>query len=165
MSFTRQQIASACRQYGPTVAPLPPGIDGTQLLFAMTGNESSFGANVTPRHEPAFDVGGVYGKSPQMQALLAKFGSAAACSYGPLQLLFCNTPAGAKPSDFNDLNTAFGYSVAFLNKLLTRFRPQTLGDIGSCWNGGHIQNPYSPAVQVYVNRLTANYAVQMPAVE
>ena len=158
--FTKAQIAAACTQYGPTVAPLPDGVDGTQLLWAMSGNESSFGANVTPRHEPAFDVGGVYGASAQMAPLLAKYGSAAACSYGPWQIMFPNAP-GATPESFNDLDFAATASVAFLNKLLTRFHPQTLGDIGSCWNAGHIQNPYSAQVQTYVDRLTQNYAVPL----
>lgn len=167
--FTRQEIASACTEFGPRVAPLPETVDGAQLLFAMSGNESSFGANCTPRHEPAFDVGGVYGNSAAMAPFLAKFPpvgnplqSPAAFSYGPLQLMFVNAGINALPSDFNDIGKAFAYSVAFLNKLLNRFHPQNLGDIGSCWNEGHIQHPYSPAVQTYVDRLTANYQVPIP---
>jgi hypothetical protein len=157
--FTREQIADVCRMYGPAVAPLPAGVDGAQLLWAISGNESSFGANITPRHEPAFDVGGIYGQSAQMKPLLAKYGAAAACSYGPWQLMFCNAPIGATPQDFDMLDTATIYSVQFLKYLLNRFKPQTLGDIGSIWNAGHVQNPYSPQVQAYVNRLTENYSI------
>lgn len=156
--FTQAQIAAACAQYGPQVAPLPDGIDGAQLLWAMSGNESSFGANVTPRHEAAFDVGGIYGASEQMAPLLALYGAAAACSYGPWQIMFCNVPE-ATPGSFDDLNFCAIASVAFLNKQLARFEPQTLGDIGSIWNAGHVQNPYSAQVQVYVDRLVQNLAV------
>lgn len=158
--FTKAQIAAVCTQYGPTVAQLPDGVDGTQLLWAMSGNESSFGANITPRHEPAFDVGGVYGSSAQMIPLLAQYGSAAACSYGPWQIMFANVP-DATPESFDDLDFCAIASVAFLNKQLARFKPQTLGDIGSIWNAGHIQKPYSAQVQVYVDRLTENYAVPL----
>lgn len=161
MSFTKQEIADACRQFGPTVTPLPNGIDGAQLLWAMSGNESSFGANVTPRHEPAFDVGGVYGASAQMAPLLAEFGSAAACSYGPWQIMFVNVPE-ATPESFDNLDFCAIASVAFLNKQLAHFKPQTLGDIGSIWNAGHIQKPYSAQVQTYVDRLSENYGVAIP---
>ena len=163
MSFTREEIADACREFGPQLAPLPLGVDGAQLLWAISGNESSFGSNTIPRHESAFDYGGVYGDNPVMQPLLAKFGSAAAYSYGPLQLMFTNAPTSYTPDDFNDLGKAFTASVMFLNQLLNRFRPQTLDAIGSCWNSGHIQVIFSPAVQTYVGRLAANYAVIMPS--
>lgn len=160
MAFTKTEIAAACTQYGPTVVALPDGIDGVQLLWAMSGNESSFGANVTPRHEPAFDVGGIYGDSEQMKPLLALYGSAAACSYGPWQVMFANVPEAA-PESFDNLDFCALASVAFLNKQLTRFKPESLGDIGSIWNAGHIQNPYSAQVQIYVDRLTGNYAVAL----
>ena len=112
-NFTQQEIAAQCRISGPQLIGLPAGIDGAQLLWAISGNESSFGANCTPRHEPAYDVGGRYGSNAVMVPLLTEWGSAAACSYGPLQLMFCNAPAGATPSDFDDLPTAFKYSVAY----------------------------------------------------
>lgn len=162
MSFTRQQIADQCRASAPFMVGLPDGIDPVLLLWAMSGNESSFGANVTPRHEPAFDAGGIYGDSMQMAPLLAKFGRAAACSYGPWQLMFCNAPAGSAPGDFDDLATAAKYSVRFLNVLLGKFKPQNLSEIGSCWNAGHIQRPLSAQVQRYADLLNTNYDVQMP---
>ena len=56
-NFTPKQVADQCRISGPDLAGLPRGVDGAQLLWAMAGNESSFGVNCTPRHEPAFDVG------------------------------------------------------------------------------------------------------------
>ena len=161
--FTKQQVAAACVQYGPKVALLPDGVDGAQLLWAMSGNESSFGANVTPRHEPAFDAEGAYGQGLVMKPLLTEYGSAAACSYGPWQVMFCNVQP-ATPASFANVDFCASVSVAFLNKLLARFKPQTLGDIGSCWNGGHIQKPYSPQVQVYVDRLIANYKVPLPTI-
>ena len=158
MPFTKAQLQVECDLFGPSVGPLPAGIDGATLLMALAGNESSYGANVTPRHEPAFDVGGIYGSSPEQAPLLAKYGSAAACSYGPWQLMFCNTPQPASPSDFDSLNLACQYTVSYLNSLLRRFKPQTVGEIGSCWNAGHIlQNP-GPGVQEYMAELIQNYA-------
>ena len=168
--FTKEQIAAQCRISGPQLVGLPAGIDGAQLLWAMSGNESSFGANCTPRHEPAYDLGGRYGSNWVMAPLLAKWGRAAACSYGPLQLMFCNAPVGATPSDFDDIVKAFAYSTAYLNHLLNHWKPGYLAQIGECWNEGHDEGSpqgepvtsSSPQVTAYVQRLTANYQVPMP---
>ena len=170
--FTQEQIAAICQQLGSLVAPLPPSVDGAQLLWAMSGNESSFGRDCVPRHEPAYDQGGVYGDGPVMQPLLAEYSpvdvgeevmqSLAACSYGPWQLMFCNAPANATPAGFDDLNLAARWSISFLNSLLRRFQPQTLAEIGECWNGGHLMTIPSAQVGAYVHKLIGNYAVPMP---
>lgn len=91
-----------------------------------------------------------------MPALIALYGSpAAASSYGPLQVMLCNA-GGLAPADFDDVDKAFHASVAYLNSLLRRFSPQSLAEIGECWNAGHITP--DPA---YTEKLTANYAVPM----
>ena len=160
MSYTRQQIASACQAYGSQVGPLPANIDGAQLLWAIAGNESSFGANCTPRHEPAYDEGGRYAD----EALLAQFGSAAAYSYGPWQIMFVNCPPNYIPEDMNDLDKAAVATLLFLNRQLNRFRPSTLELIGAIWNGGNPGALQRPEVQVYADRLERNYAVPLPEV-
>ena len=162
MNFDKEEIAAACREYGLEIVGLPVGIDGAQLLWAMSGNESSFGANCKPRHEPAFDAGGVYGRGPVMTPLLAKFGSSAACSYGPWQIMFCNAPSNYTPDSFNSLDKASHATVEFLNKLIARWHPANLAEIGECWNGGHVMKTMIPMVAAYVQKLTANYAVEMP---
>lgn len=163
MNFMPQQIADVCRSFGPYLAPLPAAIDGAQLLWAIAGNESSFGINCTPRHEPAFDVGGVYGSGPVMAPLLAKYGPAAACSYGPWQLMFCNAPQVYTPDSFTDLDACATATVAYLNKFLRRWSPRDLATIGECWNNGHPRTELRAGVAVYVQKLAANYAVPLPA--
>jgi hypothetical protein len=156
-SFTQNQVATMCEKYGSQVGPLPAGVNGAQLLWAMTGNESSFGENCTPRHEAAFDVGGIYGSHAPMPALIALYGSpVAACSYGPLQVMLCNA-SGCSPEEMDDLDTAFHASVSYLNSELRRFQPQSLDEIGECWNAGHI----TPDPD-YTSKLEANYAVPIP---
>ena len=160
-NFTPQQISDQCRLSGPTILGIPHGIDGAQLLWAMSGNESSFGVNCSPRHEPAFDVGGVYGSGVAMTTLLTKYGSAAACSYGPWQIMFVNCPSGWTPDDLSNLGLATRATVLFLEKLLTRWRPSDLAGIGECWNAGHPMVNPSAQVAAYVQKLTANYAVPL----
>ena len=163
MNFLPTDVAAACVSLGPTVGPLPPSIDGGTLLWALAGNESSHGVNCGPRHEPAFDVGGTfYADSPEQQALIAKFPYQAACSFGPLQIMFCNAPEGATPADFDDLTTAMQYSVAFLNKQLARWKPLTLTTLGQIWNSGEPRRTPSPGVVAYCNALTKGYMGGLP---
>ena len=158
-NFTRQQVAAICAQYGSQVGPLPPGVDGAQLLWALSGVESSFGADCQPRHEPAFDVGGMYATHYPMPGLLRCWGSAAACSYGPWQLMLCNAPSSCPPSGFDVLDTAAFATVGFLNSKLRQWKPQTLAQIGDCWNAGHITP--DPA---YEGKLAYTYGTSMPVV-
>jgi hypothetical protein len=159
--FTRSDVADACRKLGPTLKSLPPGMNGVNLLWAITGNESSFGANCNPKHEPAYDVGGRYSTSPDQAALLAKFGSAAACSYGPMQVMLCNAPSGSSPADFDNLETGMSHAIYALQKLINRFLPVRVAEVGYCWNGGHIMDP-NPDVKVYGTRLAMRYLIPLP---
>ena len=153
-NFTSSDIAAACRNYGPGVGPLPAGVDGAQLLWAIAGVESSFGLNCQPRHEPAYDVGGHYATHAPMPGLLQAWGPAAACSYGPWQLMLCDAPVGMTPQGFDSLDGCAKASLADLNRKLRNFKPQNLAEIGECWNAGHI-TPDS----AYTNKLARSYAL------
>lgn len=157
MNFTQAETLEQCRALGSTVGPLA-GLDGATLLWALSLNESSGGINCGPRHEPAFDIGGgFYKTSPQQRVLVAQFGSMAACSYGPLQIMLCNAAPGTVPQDFNDLGKAMKISVAFLNHQLAHFKPVTLMTIGAIWNAGSPQQNPSPGVQAYCKELGMHY--------
>jgi hypothetical protein len=163
MGFAKLDVWQACAECGEQLEGLPAGIDGPTLLWAIAGNESSFGVNTVPRHEPAYDVGGsFYAYSLVQRALIAEYGSAAACSYGPWQMMFCVAPTGTQPEAFEDLDQCAAMVVEFLNYDLANQKPQTLAEIGSIWNAGHIQRPMSPAVQAYADELQNNYAVPPP---
>lgn len=151
-----QQLAGVCRKYGPSLGPLPPDIDGILLLWAISGVESSFGRNLTPRHEPAYDVGGRYATHPPIPHLLQQYGRAAACSYGPWQLMLPYA-GGCSPTDMDDPDKAALATVSFLNADLRRFQPATLDIIGAIWNAGHPRD--DPA---YTGKLEASYAVPIP---
>jgi hypothetical protein len=158
-------VADACRALGPTLdaALLPSAYKAEQLLWAICGNESSFGASCTPRHEPAYDVGGRYAQSPDQAALLARFGSAGACSYGPMQVMLVNAPSGFTPDLFADVTSGIEAGVFALGTLLRRNKPQSLTQIGMCYNHGSIPTVNLDSVMEYVRRLIVNYGVAMPA--
>jgi hypothetical protein len=133
-------------------------LDGARLLLAMAGRESSFGANLKPRHEPAYDFGGHYAKNPEVIAGLGKYGSAFACSYGPLQVLAVNAigfspgELGAKPE------TAMLAAVGFLNRYaIGHWECRTLKAICETWNGGHPDATTTPG---YVDEVTKYYLTE-----
>lgn len=164
MNFTRQQIADACRKAGAANSlTLPMGLDLTQLLWAICGNESSFGANCNPRHEPAFDVGGNYAQAPAMAALLEKYGSHAACSYGPMQVMLVNAPAGYTPQSFDDVDASIKAGLFALSNLVIHWQPKSLPEIGGCYNGGNPHALNRADVQEYARKLLMHYEVAMPA--
>jgi hypothetical protein len=156
--FAKQQIAAVCMQFGSQAGPLPDGVDGAQLLWALSGVESSFGMDCQPRHEPAFDVGGPYAAHLPCSIFLARYGAAGACSYGPLQLMICNAPLTYGPSSFDNLTLAMQASVTFLNSLLRHWKPQSLAQVGECWNAGHITPDAG-----YEQKLAVAYATPMVA--
>ena len=132
-SFPSDQVLAACAQYGPQLQ-VPDGLDPVKVMTAIAGNESTVGANCGPRHEPAFDVGGLFATG-QQAALLATYGSAAACSYGPLQMLFPN----------------------FNHYVITVRQAANLEQIGMCWNAGHVMTNPGPGVVAYCQQLQSNY--------
>ena len=157
MTYTRQQIAAVCQKLAPSLGPMPPGIDGAQLTWAISGNESSFGAQCQPRHEAAYDVGGVYANHLPMPTLLHLYGSAAAMSYSAWQVMLCDAPAGYSPTTFLDINMSARACVYVLNGILRRFRPTTLAQIGECYNAGR-ETPDA----AYTDKLAVSYATPMP---
>lgn len=167
MNWTRQQIADACRRHCVDVKPTLIGdYDAARLLWAFCGKESSFGANCAPRHEPAYDVGGIYARNPEQAALLEKFGSLGACSFGPMQVMLVNAPSGYAPKDFDDLDRAMAAGVFALNTLLGRNHATTLSEMGACYNAGHVPREAWPAgVQKYARDLVTHYAEPMPEPE
>jgi hypothetical protein len=143
MSFTRAQVADACRKYGSMLwLPLGAAIDGPLLLWAMSGNESTFGAHVTPRHEPAYCTG-IYSHSPGVIALTEKYSHAAHCSYGPWQILLVNCDVTATPKQLlGDIGLCAVQTVNFLNRrILHALGAQTIEQVGIAWNSGTLHHP------------------------
>ncbi|HEX5236143.1 MAG TPA: hypothetical protein VFW25_12530 [Silvibacterium sp.] len=137
MNFSRAEVIAACRKWA-TKLWLPPEINGPQLLWALAGNESSFGANCAPRHEPAYDVGGVYAKNPEQARLLELFGSAGACSYGPWQEMLVNCSPGTRPEDLaENVNRCALEAAGFINdRILRGQKARTIEEIAEAYNSG-----------------------------
>ena len=159
-SFPKADVLAACAKFGPQLQ-VDSQLDGVKVMAAIAGNESSYGYNCGPRHEPAYDVGGTYANGALQKGLLQEFGSAAACSYGPWQMMFDNFVGFTPAQLLTDLDACAMSFVRFFNSYVIRTRRAvTLDEIAQVWNSGHISATPSPAVQRYMQQLQKNYEEQ-----
>lgn len=171
VSWPRDQVLGVCKQYAPLLPPID-GLDPARVLAALAMNESTVGLNCGPRYEPSWDTNGTYGKNPQQASNLAEYGSvldedgvwrkAAACSYGPWQVMFYNVP-GYTPAELNsDLPLVSRASIGYLGRQIQRWKLTTLQEIGEMWNWGHPEEPFEVVpeeVQNYCKDLAGYYVV------
>jgi len=161
-NYTKQQIADACRRYGCQLLNLPAGVNGAQLLWALSGNESSFGADCNPRLEPAYWTGKY--SADTVQAKINKlFGPLGASSSGPWQVMAINAwKGGISPADVaNDLDKAARATVGFLNRSIAAQWPLNLADIFDMYNSGNWKDTIVP--HQYIADGVKNYGLPMPA--
>jgi hypothetical protein len=140
MNFAKADVLAMCNLYGPNLKLDPAGeLDGRGVMAAIASNESSLGANCGPRHEPAYDVGGSLAQGKAQQLLLERFGAAAACSYGPWQMMFDNFVTEDPGVLETELEICAHEFVEFFNRYVIGVRRAvTLADVGEVWNLGHI---------------------------
>lgn len=155
-SVPRQQVLELCRKYGPELRA-PAHLNGIMLMCAFAQNESSFGDDTKPRHEPAYDRGGHYDRAEQ-SSLLDKYGRAAACSYGPWQTLPCNALAFTPAELDENPDAAARAFAADFNSRVIQHAP-TIYLMGQVYNGGHVADKPLPGVQRYAFDLQRNYAM------
>ena len=162
VSFPQSEVLGLCSEYGSWLKIDPSQVaelQGKYVMAAIAMNESSLGANCTPRHEPAWDTGGIYAGNPQQQDLLREFGSAAAMSYGPWQLMFYNCPGYSPDQLLKDPDACARCFLAYFNGYVQRKGAVTLLQIGQVYNGGHVFGEEVPQdVKEYTDRLATNYA-------
>lgn len=160
MSVPRERIAELCQQYGSVMnGVLPKDIDGAQLLWALAGNESSYGDNCSPRHEPGYCyiTHGGYSKNPSIVEMTEDWGCLAHCSLGPWQLMADNILGFTPMEILCDPEKACLATVGFLKRAVLPMA-QSLDDIGHFYNAG----PRGPFPTQYVTNLKLHYQVAMP---
>lgn len=158
MSFSRTEVAAACRKWGQHLWA-PAGVDGPALLWAMSGNESSFGLNCLPRHEPAYCTG-IYSHNPEVAKLTQEYGHGAHCSYGPWQILLVNCLEGTSPLNMASLDRAALETVSFMNRHVLKAQGASgVEEIAAAWNSGspHHPNGLPPGVAKYVEQMRGYY--------
>lgn len=165
-SVNPKRVAALCRKYGPqlrleaTDDGTGQPINGMRLLWALAGNESSFGANCTPRFEPSYYTDGAYYRhSARVRELVALYDREGASSFGPWQLLLVNTKL--TPAQMADPEMACQATVEFINRyIISLQRASTLSQIADAYNSGSWRDLHVP--EGYVSRLEAHYSTPLP---
>ncbi len=136
-TFPKIEVLASCARYGPQLK-VPAGLDGERLMVALASNESSLGDNCGPRHEPAYDVGGlVWASSPAQRSLVEQYSRNGASSFGPWQTMLINCP-GFTPAELEtNLDDCARSFVGHFNSYVAHFAPKNLTEIGQIWNLGH----------------------------
>lgn len=149
MSFSPANVAQGCREQGAILQfYLPEWCDGTKLLWALAGNESSFGWNIKPRTEPAFEPGGRY-FDKEMEQLWAQFGREAAASHGIFQIMLINAP-GFTPIEFRDNLTAnFSAVIGYIRRRIfpegqPQKWPKAYSEFADAYNSGNFRDKNVP---------------------
>lgn len=155
--FTRSEIATACRRWGTTLW-VPKSIDGPRQMWALSGCESSFGANCKPRHEASLHRMAELGTNAQVAALTAKWGCDAHCSFGPWQQLFINCSSTMRPEYFASLDRCALEAVTFINaRILQHEHATTVEQIADAYNSGDWRDRQPAGVAAYVARCRQYY--------
>lgn len=154
VQIARINLADLCKSLGKSLT-LPAGLDGAQLLWAIAGKESSFGANTSPKHEDAYCHGGKLFDPNRTAA----WGCWAHCSYGPWQVMYANANVGASPIDLYGSGIVSGmYAVKLIqDRIVGVEKAVTLEEIANAYNAGDWRTRHAPAD--YVAAVVANYKV------
>lgn len=177
-SFPRDRVVEAAVEASEAIVRCPASLRAQALMLAIADVESSGGANCTPRHEPAYDIGGKLYRAQtpgarKLRELRAEWGAWAACSYGAWQVMYpvaIELGFGLTPID---LATKLSVQGAVAATLLTRrVLPQVppgsdaetaLSVIGDAYNSGTSRDAFVP--EEYIRKLIAAYAVHAPVQE
>ncbi len=158
LQLARTTIADMCRRFGAALK-LPETIAGDQLLWALAGNESSFGVHCSPRHESGYCRGGRYFDP----SLTSEWGCLAHCSYGPWQVMYPNISKFGTISPLDILRTpeiGANAAVQFINeRILGHEKATTLEQIADAYNSGDWRDANRP--EGYIADLVKNYATSM----
>ena len=169
MNYTPAQVKAASILYGPKLNLMGltdfsgKPLVGSRLMYAISGEESSFGENCGPRFEPRY-----WNRPVLMQITLnAQYGKAAAMSYGPWQLMFAASVQYYKPiipADLltPDINIHAEGAVAFINEYVIKDQKAAdLYDIARIFNSGNKIEPLTPGVSAYIKKVIGYYTTEV----
>ena len=120
----------------------PAGVDGPTLPGAMSGNESSFGLNCLPRHEPAYCTG-IDSHNPEVAKLTQDYGHGAHCSYGAMADSARELPRGNVAAEHGvAFDRAALETVSFMNRHVLKAQgASSVEEIAAAWNSGSPHHP------------------------
>lgn len=156
MIYTKDQLKSVISNNFRFMSEIG-GLQNDLFLLAISGVESSFGANNNPRLEKAYQPLGKYGQTSQMKLLYPLYGDDAASSWSPWQIMFVTAyDLGYRgtPRDLELAGTAIPFVIKFFNHWISE-GAKNIDDLCDAWNSGTFKDlnvPYN-----YISRVKTIY--------
>lgn len=143
-----------CEVHGRVLDKYAPWMDGQVCLQALATIESAYGVYNVPKHEKAYDQGGIYFN----RGLWAKYGSHAACSYSSWQLMY---PVAVElgflgsPAELMIDEKAIYWVIEYIKKRILDKGCLKLQDLADAYNSGSFRDKIVP--QEYIGKFMDNY--------
>ena len=147
-------LIDVCKQVGPQLDGIvmhhEKPVHGATLLYAITGNESSFGTRAEfVRAEPAYMRGGMYfERAAHLRQQWFRWGVLAASSFGAFQLLYITAyELGFRghPIDLQQHDISARWVNTLITERFVRTRGvQTLRDLLDAYNSGRHTDAHVP---------------------
>lgn len=122
------------------------GLDYKNFLLAMAGVESSFGKDMGPRVEKAYEPGGIYFQNKELQIAYAAYGRFASASFGPWQILYIvahELGYRGHPEDLMDAEVCGPFVVDKLNRI-SKNGANSVERLLDAWNTGNWKDNHVP---------------------
>lgn len=134
-----------------TLQPKINWADAECLLTAIATVESDYGQFNIPRHEPAYDVGGVYFKKSQLvRDNWKKYGAMAACSWSSFQIMFivaAELGFPGSPIQLWDDETAIHWVTEYIQKRILSKGVVTTKEFAIAYNAGSPKSINASAIK------------------
>jgi len=160
MRFTTNQLTACIKKnavfltHALRVNPDLADLDAGRLLTALACIESGYGVNCGPRHETQYDSGGFYHeRSAAVRRAVDRFGSWAACSYGPWQILYTTAlelglPEDTEPATLHHPDLSIPHVIAYLDRRAINrpgiYKARNLAGIFDAYNTGRAHDTNTP---------------------
>lgn len=147
-------LRTICKEAGAQLAGLlthkGQQVDGGLLLWAISGNESTFGRRREfVKHEPAYLPGGrYYMRSTALHASFIRYGVLAASSFGAFQMMYptaCELGFIGHPIALQDDDICADYAVKLIrHRIIGAQDAKTLRDALDAYNSGSWKDAVIP---------------------
>lgn len=162
---SEDEILKLCKLHSVDLLDCKCIEEKTAFLWALSGKESSFGANNVPRFEPAYarETNGIYylGRpkkeyGEQLRQLYKHYGAMMACSWGPFQIMAIGAfELGyvGNPAALADAKISMPFVIRKLNRIISSGTTR-IEEILSAYNTGQWKNPNAWPKQYILNFMT-----------
>lgn len=150
------KLDKICEVHGLFLDKLAPWMDGEICLKALATVESSYGIYNIPRHEKAYDLGGIYSKS--YKPLLIKYGAMAACSWSSFQIMYpvaYELGFQGDPIELQNDELAIMWVMEYIRKRILDKGCSRLQDFADAYNSGTFRDKLIP--EDYITKFMKAY--------